>query len=66
MELAVAPAQLIHQILQMGRQRGFRAHALLQPFADALADGSGCLVIDSFGLVVDLAVHDEFLRRVYE
>ena len=44
--VVVAPAQFVHQLLQMGRQLGFRAHALLQPFADGIADRSRRPVID--------------------
>jgi hypothetical protein len=55
--LAVAPAQLVYQWLQMGGGRIIGAHALLQPFADGVADRSARLVIDFVVLVVDSAVH---------
>ena len=46
MQLAVAPAELFHELPHFPRQLGFRAQALLQPFADRVADRARCLVID--------------------
>jgi hypothetical protein len=57
----VAPAQFVHQMLEMGRQaRGFRAKVLLQPFGHGVADRSAGLAIDQFAVVGNSAVHDEF------
>jgi hypothetical protein len=66
MKVIVALAQLIHQMLQMGWQHGFRTQILLQPFTDAVADRPQGLAIDLFVFVVDSAVHSEFLRRAFE
>jgi hypothetical protein len=57
----VAPAQFVHQVLEIGRQaRGLRAKALLQPFADSVADRAAGVTVDRFAIVGDSAVHDEF------
>jgi hypothetical protein len=57
----VAPAQLIHQMLKMGRQtRGLGAKIFLQPFAHGIADRSAGLTIDLFAVVVDSAHHGVF------
>jgi hypothetical protein len=59
--LVVSLAQFIHQVLQMRRERrSFRAKALLQPFADGIADRSAGLTINLFRLVGDSAIHPEF------
>jgi hypothetical protein len=59
--LVVPPAQLIHEMLEVGRQtRGLWLKVLLQPFAHGVADRSAGLVIDAFAVVVDSAIHGEF------
>jgi hypothetical protein len=52
---AVLPAQLLHQMLELGRQ-GWRlgAEIPLQPFADGVADRSAGIAIDLW------AIHDSF------
>jgi hypothetical protein len=55
----VPPAQFIQQMLQVGRGRA-RTEALLQPFADGIADRSARLAIELFAVVADSAVHGEF------
>jgi hypothetical protein len=58
---AVLLPQLIHQVLEMGRQFGiFRAKVLLQPIADATADRSAGGAIDLFVALVDSAGHRGF------
>jgi hypothetical protein len=57
----VLPAQLIHQMFQMGRQFGVnRAKVLLQPFAHGVAYRSAGLAIDLFAGIGDSAIHSEF------
>jgi hypothetical protein len=59
--LAVAPAQFIHQMLQVGRKaRRLRTQILLQSFAHGIADRSAGPVINLFAVVGDSAVHREF------
>ena len=59
MKLFFAPAQLFHQLLQMGWERGFGTHVLLQPFADGVADRPRSLVVDWFEIAVDSAIHHD-------
>jgi hypothetical protein len=61
MQVAVAPSQFIHQLSQPGRQFGFGADALLQPFADGVADGPAGPVIELLVIAVDLGIHDNSL-----
>jgi hypothetical protein len=57
---AVLLPQLIHQVLEIGRQFGiFRAKVLSQPFADATADRSAGGAIDLFAALID-SVHRGF------
>jgi hypothetical protein len=59
--LVVAPAQLIHQMLEMGRQiRRLRTKLLLQPFAYGVTDRSARLAVDVLNALGDSAVHNEF------
>ena len=60
MQVVVAPAQFIHQLSQPGRQLGFGADALLQPFADRIADGLAGPVIE-----LDSGIHDNFLDEFH-
>src|SRR6266508_1299137 len=62
MQLVVAAAQLIDELAQSRRQFGVGAQALLQPFADGVADRHAGLVIVLFEIVVDSALH----RRLYK
>ena len=64
MQVVVAAAQFIHQLLQMGRELGFRTHVLLQPFADGIADRSRRSG-DQFASNsrIDSAIHNEFQHR---
>jgi hypothetical protein len=62
MQLVLTPEQFIHQLLQMGRELGFRTYVLLQPFAHGIADRSRSPVINLFE-IVDSAIHDEFQHR---
>jgi hypothetical protein len=58
--LAVSPAQLIHQMLEIRRgTQSVRAKRLSQPFAYAITDRSAGLTID-IAIVGDSAVHIEF------
>jgi hypothetical protein len=58
---AVLLPQLIHQVLEMGRQFGiFRAKVPLQPFADATAYRSAGGAIDLFAALVDSVGHRGF------
>jgi hypothetical protein len=58
---AVLLPQLIHQVLEMGRQLGiFRVKVLPQPFADATAYRSTGGAIDLFAALVDSVGHREF------
>ena len=41
-----------------------RAHALLQPFADGVADRATGLVIDFFVVAIDSWIHGTFFRQV--
>jgi hypothetical protein len=54
----LAPAHLVQQMLQMRGQRFLRAQALLQPFADRVADGPAGLVIEQLKISVASAIHD--------
>ena len=60
MQPVLAPAQFIDQLLQTGRELGFRRHALPQSLADGLADRLRSPVIDLFENRIDSAIHDEF------
>jgi hypothetical protein len=60
MPVAIAPEQFIHQLLQPGCELGLRTQALLQPFADGIADRSRSPVVDLF---IDSTIHDEFQHR---
>jgi hypothetical protein len=57
----LAPAHLVQQMLQMRGQRLFRAQALLQPFADRVANGPAGLVIEQLKISVASAIHDQSL-----
>ncbi|MBR1224282.1 MULTISPECIES: hypothetical protein [unclassified Bradyrhizobium] len=63
MPLVLAPAELIDQLLQSGREFGFRTHILLQAFADGIADRLRSPVIDLLENGIDSAIHGEFQRR---
>jgi hypothetical protein len=57
---SVTLAQLSHEVGQMGRQLGFdRRQALLQAFANGVADRPTGLVVDEFEAAVDSAIHGE-------
>lgn len=59
--LVVAPAQFVNQVFKLrGRFQIFRAQALLQPFANGIADGSARGVIDRLADFVDSAGHCQF------
>jgi hypothetical protein len=64
-QVVVAPAKFIHQLSQPGRQLGFGANALLQPFADRIADGLAGSVIEWFDIAVDPGIHDNFLDEFH-
>jgi hypothetical protein len=58
---AVLLPQLIHQMLEIGRQFGiFRAKVLLQPFADTTAYRSAGGAIDPFAALIDSVGHRGF------
>jgi hypothetical protein len=57
MQLVVAATQFIDKLAQTRRQVGIGAQALLQPFADGVADRHACLVIDLFEIIVDSCIH---------
>jgi hypothetical protein len=58
---AVLLPQLIHQMLEMGRQFGiFRAKVSLQPFADATAYRSAGGAINLFAALIDSVGHRGF------
>jgi hypothetical protein len=63
MAVVIAAEQFIHQLLQTGCELGLRTQALLQPFADGIADRSCSPVINLFEIVVDSAIHNEFQHR---
>ena len=48
MQFVVAAAQFVDELAQTRRQFSLGAQALLQPFADGVADRHACLVIDLF------------------
>jgi len=53
----VAPAQFIEQMLQLGGERRFGVHALLQPFTDGVANGPAGPVIELLKVPIDTAIH---------
>jgi hypothetical protein len=57
LELVLTPSQFIHQALQRWRQRSLGADALLQPFANGVADRAAGLVIDFFVIAIDSGIH---------
>jgi hypothetical protein len=58
---AVALAQFVHQMVEMGRwTQGFQTKILLKPFAYGVADRSAGLAIDLLAVIGDSAVHGEF------
>ncbi|MCA6107370.1 hypothetical protein J6497_08875 [Bradyrhizobium sp. CNPSo 4026] len=57
----LAPAHLVQQLLQLRGQRCFRAQALLQPFADRVANRPAGLVIEQLKISVASAIHDQSL-----
>src|SRR5260370_24221607 len=63
MQLVLEPSQFIHQALQRRRQRSLGAHALLQPFANDVADRSAGLVIDFFVVAIDSWIHGTSLGK---
>jgi len=65
MQVVVAPAQFIHQLSQPGRQLGFGADALLQPFADRIADGLAGPVIELFEIAIESGIHDNSLDEFH-
>jgi hypothetical protein len=54
MVIVLPSPQLIHQLLQVGRECWLRAHALLKPLAYGIADVAASLVIDLVGITVVL------------
>jgi hypothetical protein len=59
--LILSFAQLIHQMLQLGRESGsLGAKILPEPFADRIANGSAGRVIDLVKGLDCPAVHSEF------
>ena len=64
-QVVIALAQFIHELSQPGRQLGFGAEALLQSFADRIADGPAGPVIDLFEIAVDLGIHDDSLDEFH-
>jgi hypothetical protein len=56
----VKAAQLVQQVLKMGREARVRLKVPLQPFAHGVADRSGGVAIDLFAAVADVAVHGGF------
>ena len=59
--IIVAPAQFVHQMFEMGRQLGVNwLKALLQPFADGVANGSAGPVIYLFVIERNSSIHNEF------
>jgi hypothetical protein len=61
MQLMVSRDQLSHQFSQPGWQFGLGAHALLQSFADRIADGPAGPVIDLLEIAVNCWIHDNSL-----
>jgi hypothetical protein len=58
---AVALAQFVHQVIEVGRwTQGLRTKALLQPFAHGVADRSAGLAIDLLAVIGDSAIHGAF------
>ena len=57
MQFVVAAAQFVDELAQTRRQVSIGAQALLQPFADSVADRYACLVIDLFDIAVDSGFH---------
>src|ERR1700688_4108507 len=56
--LAVPLAQLVHQMLEMGRgAQGIGTQALLQPFAHGVANRPAGLAVDPFAVIGKLTVH---------
>ena len=62
MHFVVAPAQFVDEFAQPRREIVLGVQALLQPFADGVADRRAGLVVDLFELVVDSGFHG----RLYE
>ena len=53
----VAPAQFLEQMLQMGGERRFGVHALLQPFTHGVTNGPAGPVIELLKVPIDTAIH---------
>jgi hypothetical protein len=61
--LAIAFAQFLHQMLEMGRQtQRFRTKVLLQPFADGVADRPARFAIDPCAAVADSGASQDLFR----
>jgi hypothetical protein len=65
MPFIVAAVQLIDELAQTRRQFGLGVQALLQPFADGVADRHACPVIDLFYIVIDSTIHRRSLDQFH-
>ena len=57
MHFVVAPAQFVDEFAQPRREIVLGVQALLQPFADGVADRYACFMIDLFDIAVVSGFH---------
>ena len=57
MGVAFAPFQLVEELLEFCREPGFRAEALLEPFAHGIANRAGGAPVDLFAVIGKKASH---------